>query len=177
MRDRLERGGIHSDGVRISRVSAACERGRRRGTGPGRAGRRVRRRDDTTRTAREQPLAVRDVADRPLRRRDRRRCSQIRDDHCRMSSSETSIGDPRHLGAGHALADRVEQPLVGHPAAEGRDQIGPAIPGGVEAMTVAAAHAIERHAAADRLSVAEMRVARCGMPGRRRLREEQRAEP
>ena len=122
---------------------------------------------------REQPLAVRHVADRPLRRRDAH-APQIRDD-LQDVLVDHFARRRRHFSPGDALANRVEDPLVGQ-AGHGGDQIGAAIARGVESMTVAAAQSIDPHAAADRFAVAEMRVAGGRVARGRRLRDEQRAE-
>ena len=69
-------GATHSDGVRISRVSAACERGDA-DAGQVRAEPSAASGDAVTRRAllREEPFAVGDVADRPLRSARPNRCS------------------------------------------------------------------------------------------------------
>jgi hypothetical protein len=117
---------------------------------------------------REQAAAVLDVADRVLGRRGGAQVSQIRDD-LQDVVVRRSVPLRRHLGAGHAFANRVEQPLVGHAGGEDRVEIRSAIAARVETVTVATADAIQRHARADRVPVSEMWIAGRGMPGGRFL--------
>jgi len=55
----------------------------------------------------------------------------------------------RHIGAGDAFADGVEQPLVGDAPGKQRDQVRTAVAAGVEAMAIGALDPIQRHAGPD----------------------------
>ena len=118
----------------------------------------------------EEARTVVDVADRALRRRRAAHLAEIRDDHQKLVVGVLAGG---HLGPGDAVPDRLEDPLVGGPAREEADEIGSAITGGVEAVAVGAAHAVQRHPAADRFRIPEMRIVRRGILCRRRLRRPQ----
>ena len=122
---------------------------------------------------REESLTVLRVADRRFGHGDAAEIAEIGDDLQDVVVRHVQALR-RHLRARHALADGVEQPLVGGAAGDERDQIRTAIAAGIESVAVAAGHPVRRHAAANRFLVSEVRV----VGGRMRtllLRDEQTA--
>ena len=120
----------------------------------------------------EELLPVLDVADWALGGGNTSKIPQIRDHLENVIVCGADVLR-RHVGARHALADRREQPLVGHPAGERRDQIGTAIAAGIDPVTVGAPHPVQRHAGADRIPVSEVWIVRGGIGRAGRLGKEQ----
>jgi hypothetical protein len=154
-------GGTHSAGVRISRTSAARDlamptlvrSGPRRPPRPATGGARALRA--------EQPLAVVDVADRSFGRCRGGELAQIRD---QQQQVVVRVVARRHLGPGHALAEGLKQPLVAHIGGQERGQVRPPVAGGIHAVAIGTADAVEGHAGSNRVGFAQMRGVRRRIP-------------